>query len=229
MTRELTDQVREGLGLPADLGLHVATFGAEAPPRLSIDAWPSLASSAPKRRHEFLWGRLSARKALSAAGCDLDAPLPVGTDRAPQWPQGWTGSISHAAGVAAALAGRKRDHPWMGLDVEGLTSLNHMEEIGDLVVTPSERARLSRAEDLLATFSGKETVFKALRPGRLLDFNAAELFALDDATLTFRLTLDWSTLWLAGSLIQVRRFEADRWIFTAAIPEPFSAPSEAPR
>ncbi len=215
---DLADQVRRGLGLPPSLGLCVATFDDEAPADLSLKAWPSLAQAVPARQREFLWGRRSARLALAAVSGDPEAPLPVMSDRRPAWPEGWIGSISHAAGVASAIACRERDHPWIGQDVEALTALDHIDEIAPLVATPAERSRLSATEDLLALFSAKEALFKALRPGRFLDFEAAELIGLDDASLTLRLTLDWSARWPAAAEVQVRRFRTDRWIFTAALP-----------
>lgn len=218
MTYDLADRVREGLILPASLGLSVATFGDAPPPGLAIDAWPSLASAVPSRRREFLWGRRCARAALAAAGGDPGAPLRVDAERRPEWPDGWTGSISHAAGVAAAMAGPARDHPWLGLDVESFDALAHLDEIGPLVATATERSRLDRAEDLLAVFSAKEALFKALRPGRFMDFDAAELIAFDDADLTFRLTQNWSPRWRERTEVRARWFRTERWLFAAALP-----------
>ena len=49
------------------------------------------------RKLEFNMGRAYARSALSKLGVH-DADLPMGGDRAPVWPEGLTGSITHAAG-----------------------------------------------------------------------------------------------------------------------------------
>src|SRR5690606_10927778 len=57
---------------------------------------------ASKRQCEYLAGRLCARHALHRLTGQADVPA-VGEDRAPHWPAGVVGSITHSQGQAAAL------------------------------------------------------------------------------------------------------------------------------
>ena len=70
----------------------------------------------PKRRLEYLAGRLAARAALQSAGAD--DPVIGSHDGAPVWPHGYCGSISHSAGLAVAVAACSRDRRSLGIDIE---------------------------------------------------------------------------------------------------------------
>ena len=70
----------------------------------------------PKRRLEYLAGRLAARAALQSVGAD--DPIIGSHDGAPVWPHGYCGSISHSAGLAVAVAARSRDWRSLGIDIE---------------------------------------------------------------------------------------------------------------
>jgi len=70
----------------------------------------------PKRRLEYLAGRLAASAALQSAGAD--DPVIGSHGGAPVWPSGYCGSISHSAGLAVALAARSRDWRALGIDIE---------------------------------------------------------------------------------------------------------------
>lgn len=214
--RDLTDRVRQGLELPAAIGVSVETEDQNEPPP-PLEAWPFLARAAPSRRREFLLGRRCARAALAAIGGEAQAPLPVGSDRRPHWPEGWTGSISHADGVAGAVVAREASFPHLGFDVEPIQAVTQMARIASLVVSPTEHGRLGRDEDLLAVFCGKEALFKALYAGRFMDFSAAELVSIEGGILVFRLTMDWGPGRPAGLEVVARRVQVERWIFTAVV------------
>lgn len=67
------------------------------------------------RRREFLAGRLAAHGALAALG----EYAAVGRQgRTPVWPQGCSGSISHADGWAVAVAASARHWLALGIDLE---------------------------------------------------------------------------------------------------------------
>ncbi len=70
----------------------------------------------PRRRLEYLAGRLAARAALQSLGAD--DPVIGRHDGAPVWPAGYCGSISHSAGLAVAVAARSRDWRSLGIDIE---------------------------------------------------------------------------------------------------------------
>jgi 4'-phosphopantetheinyl transferase EntD len=76
-----------------------------------------IAKAVAKRRFEFATGRACARQALAQLGV---APLALvsGPDRAPLWPAGVVGSISHTDRWCAAAVARARDVAALGIDLE---------------------------------------------------------------------------------------------------------------
>lgn len=135
-----------------------------------------------KRRREFAAGRRAARAAMAELGLPAVA-IPMGGDRAPVWPGGVTGSISHTdthclAAVARTGRGCAGDVRTLGLDLEPDMALE--PELWPEICTQAEldwldtqpapaRGRLARA-----IFSAKECAFKAQYPltGAMLGFDA---------------------------------------------------------
>src|ERR1700716_1803425 len=72
-------------------------LGAEARLRLP----QPLRHAVPNRQREFLAGRLCAAQALRCLGAD-STHVGMAGDRAPVWPDGVVGSITHSGGFAAA-------------------------------------------------------------------------------------------------------------------------------
>jgi enterobactin synthetase component D len=122
-----------------------------------------------KRQTEFLAGRLCARQALQQLTGTPAVPA-VGADRAPCWPAGVVGSISHGDGWAAALVATQADWRGLGLDIERLMSTERAARLQASILTPAELARLAeypaaqQAWLVSLTFSLKESLFKALYP-----------------------------------------------------------------
>ena len=145
----------------------------------------------PRRRREFAMGRTCARRALARLGIE-NRPLLPGHDRAPLWPRGIVGSISHCEGFCAvAVARRDRTHS-IGLDVELRLPLD--VRLMQTICTPAERAALLRTTAALPeadwaaiVFSAKESFFKCLYPfrPRFLDFHDVEI-VLEPARGAFR-------------------------------------------
>ncbi|HYJ10271.1 MAG TPA: hypothetical protein VEX18_14710, partial [Polyangiaceae bacterium] len=69
-----------------------------------------------KRRAEFLAGRLAAVQALRALGV-VEAPGRR-DDGSPSWPAPAVGSISHGAGRALCIAGKRSEFSSLGIDAE---------------------------------------------------------------------------------------------------------------
>ncbi len=128
------------------------------------------------RAREFAAGRAAARRAMRALG-QIERPVPRGTDRAPIWPSGLTGAITHTRTDCLAavtddpsLAGLGLDlEPATPLDPELLSEICTPAELGWLdTVVPSRRAYLAKL-----VFCAKEAVFKAQYPisQQMLDFH----------------------------------------------------------
>ena len=77
----------------------------------------SLGLVAQVRRREFAAGRHCARAALALLGIHGVA-LPIGPKRAPVWPRGGVGSISHTRSFCAAAVGPDSVYAGIGLGVE---------------------------------------------------------------------------------------------------------------
>jgi 4'-phosphopantetheinyl transferase EntD len=139
-----------------------------------------IAGAVPKRRKEFQAGRAYARKALTVLA---KAPEPILRDfgRAPIWPSGFVGSISHTAELCGAVVAKDSDVTTIGLDLENARDLE--PEIIPMVCNGQELARAAFVLNLpfgqaaMALFSIKESVYKAYWPvaGEFLDFMDVEI------------------------------------------------------
>lgn len=154
-----------------------------------------LARAVPKRRAEYLAGRVLARQLLAPLGF-ADFTLARGEDRAPQWPPGIAGALSHNSDTALCAVHRESGLGGVGLDVETLLSDVRAEELWGAIVSPAERETLLREalpfnELLTLTFSAKESLFKALYPQVrcYFDFLDARMVAVDTQRQTFVLAL----------------------------------------
>jgi 4'-phosphopantetheinyl transferase EntD len=135
-----------------------------------------LGRAAPKRAQEFAAGRLCARRALHEYGIDGFA-LSVANDRQPVWPPGFVGSITHTAGLCAAVVAESRVVAAVGIDSE---IVGHVTpDIWPTICVADEAAwvdSLRPAEQAAAVtliFSAKEAFYKCQFPitGEWLDFH----------------------------------------------------------
>jgi enterobactin synthetase component D len=180
-----------------------ALLGAEDFSRCAIAPVAGVA----KRQSEYLAGRLCAREALRRLTGAAEVPT-VGSDRAPQWPSGLVGSITHGKGWAAAVVALRRDWRGLGLEVEQPLPASRAERLAAEILTPAELLRLQtlpaeqRAWRVSLTFSLKESLFKALYPLVLRRFyfqDAELLHHSDNGGARLRLLLDLADDWPAGS------------------------------
>ncbi|MGC3871648.1 4'-phosphopantetheinyl transferase family protein [Halomonas sp. GXIMD04776] len=204
---------REPLAMAQWMALHFdrqrlaeedfATHGIGAP--------SSVQRAAPKRRAEFLAGRLCVREAsrrLTGSPC-----VPGITEsKAPRWPQGLAGSITHSGTLAAALVAPTSHYRGIGLDAEAIMSLQRGERLAPQILTPNERKWLTslpveqRGAFVTQVFSLKESLFKALFPlvGARFYFQDAELIDWCNESQQARLMLlkTLSPAWPAGTRLQ---------------------------
>jgi len=147
----------------------------ETADRLFPEEEETVAAAVAGRRIEFAAGRSQARSALAALGA-APGPIPAGADRAPLWPLGFVGSITHTRSIAAAAVAPATAFASLGLDVEEVRP--EIDRIAPMVLAPSERAGFEalagaeRRRTATLIFSIKEAVFKAHWPltRRFLEF-----------------------------------------------------------
>jgi enterobactin synthetase component D len=195
-----------------------ALLSAEDFSRLGIPAVKGVA----KRQAEFLAGRLCAREALRRLTGIASVPA-IGADRAPQWPSGVVGSISHGSGWAGALVAQRSTWRGLGLDVERPLPIARAERLAAEILTPAELHRLQplppeqRARRIGLTFSLKESLFKALYPLvlRRFYFHDAELLSCrEGGRARLRLLIDLSRDWPAGSELHGQFSEFDDYLLS---------------
>jgi len=164
---------------PVFCGLACEIERRPAPPLPEAEA-VAMKTAVEARKSSFAAGRTAARKALEKFGLP-DAVIPAGTDRAPSWPPGMTGSISHAGGLAVAVAARLGDLAAVGVDLERTAAVSR-DLWPSLLVAGEIRFLNSSAraeQDRLATvmFSIKEAFFKYQYPHtrKWIDFREVEI------------------------------------------------------
>ena len=133
----------------------------------------------PKRKNEFLLGRLCASKAyFNCTGKNL-SQLISNQDRSPAWPSGVVGTISHNEFWVGAAVAKDSDLLGVGMDFEvmGRTKLELAKQIrsaGDI----KTHSDFNDEELLTLIFSAKESLYKALYP------TVKKFFGFEDAAVT---------------------------------------------
>jgi enterobactin synthetase component D len=169
--------------------VHEAVLASERPHPEELASLSG--ATVPKRRRAFAVGRVAARKALERLSPGPPPPVLPGLDRAPCWPAGIVGSISHSGGWGLAAVDRVSRTLTLGLDLEYLPELSDIE-IAGLVADDDELQWIGAdPRRLLALFSAKESLYKALYPccGAYFDFDAVTARWSDAPTSGFEVTL----------------------------------------
>jgi 4'-phosphopantetheinyl transferase EntD len=119
----------------------------------------AMVHASQRRRAEFTAGRVAGRRSMA-----LEEGIPMGPDRAPVWPDGIRGSITHAGDWA--LAATSRSVRMIGVDLEPAEPLP--EDVMDTILWDTEKEWIDRSTDpgLMArvVFSAKECAYKAQYP-----------------------------------------------------------------
>lgn len=173
---------------------------------LDIPVPTHLNKAAAKRRAEYLASRVLVRHALSRLGAEPWL-LINDADRAPVWPQGFAGSLSHSHQRIALLLLNTESGKLAGVDCERIMKLETAEEMYAAIITEEEKRRLLEsglpfATALTLAFSLKESLYKALYPQlrQFMDFGCAEIIACqpDTGEVRLRLTASFSSEFPAG-------------------------------
>jgi 4'-phosphopantetheinyl transferase EntD len=163
------------------------------PARLDPAERAALRKASPKRLREFATGRGCAREALARLGVH-GFPLLNDAQRAPIWPEGFVGSITHCAGYCGVVVASREIARSVGLDAEAAAPLE--PALAERICTPDELRRLGALpatpglDWAKLTFSAKESFYKCYFPlaRTVLGFRDVEIeFAAADARFTARL------------------------------------------
>ncbi|MDX2506723.1 MAG: 4'-phosphopantetheinyl transferase superfamily protein [Gammaproteobacteria bacterium] len=154
---------------------------------LTADEEKIVKDAVERRCFEFSAGRRCARKCLGYSGI-TDFSLLRGEYGEPVWPQGFTGSITHYAGMAFAVS-LPRNQGLIGID---LVDLNEKLPCPHLILDLKEldtkaAVKVNNPEILL--FSLKESVIKILSPAlqKYIEFTDIKIILGDGvAEITYR-------------------------------------------
>lgn len=149
-------------------------------PRLMGDEDLAIEQVSAARAREFGAGRAAARAAMELLG-HVPRPVLQGEDRAPIWPAGLKGSITHTDRDCAAVVTDAPEIAALGLDLEPMSALEPslwpeictMAEMHWLAsLGPSQRGHFAKL-----IFCAKEAVYKAQYQisRTMLDFQSVEL------------------------------------------------------
>lgn len=188
-----------------------ATFDVAAFAQQGIALPRQIATAARQRQADFFHGRLCARAALRRLSAESQQ-VGIGMQRQPLWPEGVAGSISHNAGMAAAIA--LQGWRGVGLDIEPIFDANGAATARAVAASENEQRYLASLEATLGPwlpltllFSAKESFYKAVHGdvGHYFDFDAIRLEHLDPAAqhLDFRIDQHLSPQWPTGSRCRV--------------------------
>jgi enterobactin synthetase component D / holo-[acyl-carrier protein] synthase len=147
-------------------GVEVAEHtGPPRPVPLHPSEEPGVANAVPHRRAEYAAVRECARTALRRLGVP-EATVPPGPDRAPLWPAGFVGSMTHVDGYRAAAVGRAET--WVGIGIDAEEHAPLPPGVETLVMSQDELTALARTDPALCPdrvlFSAKESVYKVWYP-----------------------------------------------------------------
>lgn len=144
----------------------------------------TIKKSVPKRRAEFLAGRLAAQHALRSAG-SYNYHVPIGIQRVPVWPIPYIGSITHSNEIAICVLSRDNQLLGVGIDLERVITLELIETIHHTIISEPEYnyiKSLSIPLNIAITiaFSAKESFFKAAYSSvnDFFDFNAVSIIEI---------------------------------------------------
>ncbi|WP_293577349.1 4'-phosphopantetheinyl transferase [Phaeobacter sp.] len=134
----------------------------DAPPSPFAEETAGLSPNAvDKRRREFAAGRAAAHRAMERLGQPA-VPILIGPKRAPIWPTGIIGSISHCGIAAAAALCHQPDCAALGVDLEEDLPLS--DDLIPQICRPAEREWLQQqinpGQLAKVIFSAKEAAYK---------------------------------------------------------------------
>lgn len=180
-----------------DCQFDITTFTPYLFDELKVDLPSNIANAVIKRQAEFLAGRYAAKLAIRFCGAS-DTYVGIGENRAPIWPDGILGSISHSDNRAICVAALHDSVLGIGVDIEEIMDTSTCAAIREQVHDNDELEifRRSGFSDEIATsliFSAKESFFKAAYPRvkRYFGFEFARAIRVDPKESIIILAIDY--------------------------------------
>jgi 4'-phosphopantetheinyl transferase EntD len=213
------------LAVEEQLGKRVS-FALENPKAPQGDLYPvesaAITNAIASRKLEFTAGRVAARCAMAAIGFAPQA-IPQTADRAPVWPVGMIGSISHCDTICLAAVARSKDLRSLGIDLEPDVDLP--PDLETIICTAAERKWLDTMPNdkrgMLGKliFSAKESAYKAQYPLTLALFGFEILeIEMDMELKKFTATYQHAAgCFAVGSILQGRFAVEQGHIFTSVV------------
>jgi enterobactin synthetase component D len=160
----------------------------------------TLDRAVPKRKAEYLAGRFCAKQALAKHSIE-NFVIKSDKNRAPLWPDGIKGAITHSNHNALVAVNNSPDVLGIGIDVESVMTDKTMNDVKEAIVKGDENRFLDMSPSIPGTtagtvvsliFSIKESFFKAAYPstGFYFDFDAVTVTVLDFDKKIFSLTVN---------------------------------------
>lgn len=203
---------------PAVFATSFIKIDSEKSYSLTEEEIASLSGVSDKRRLEFAAGRFCARQALALLGVNY-ASIPLAADRAPIWPAGTVGSISHTKDTCAVVVSRTEHCDAVGLDIEQKDRLEQKywkkvflhPEIEFLQTQVADSERVANATLM---FGVKEAFYKFQYPqtGEFLGFHDAEVSIVLDQGIFSVKVLKALKDWKKGDLFYGSYKFFDRYV-----------------
>ncbi|MDZ7752612.1 MAG: 4'-phosphopantetheinyl transferase superfamily protein [Gammaproteobacteria bacterium] len=195
---------------------------SEVEVRLFPEEEAAVRAASTKRRRDFALGRHCAHRALAALGASC-GPLLNDPSRAPRWPQGFVGSITHCTGYCAAAVASKQDVKSIGIDAEPARPLPP-GVLGLIAHHEEEKTWIESHPDYpwdRLLFSAKESVFKMWFPltGQWLGFEQARVsFLARSQSFTATLLVpDLDSIDSSLRIVTGRYVQTDQLVGTAIV------------
>jgi enterobactin synthetase component D len=140
-------------------------------------------------------GRILAAELLSLLGA-VDSIIGKSVDRAPLWPDGFTGSITHTNNLIGVAVCRSSEFQSVGIDIEEIVSAETAKQICSICLSHEEYALVQGSNvdyRVLVTicFSAKEALYKCVYPLTRIffDFKDVRIICLDMERQLIRIQL----------------------------------------
>lgn len=179
---------------------------------LNIPLPDSLSNAVAKRKGEFLAGRYLANKIIELMGLP-DAKVAIDKHKAPIWPAGIMGSISHSKSKALCVITKYHNDRFLGIDIEHWLSPSDAQCLASNIVVNDHEYKMMQPfvtfeQAITLIFSAKESLYKAIFKAfeHYVDFDAAKVTSFDFSARQLTLTLCQA---LSESMFNGREFNCE--------------------